>query len=71
MNDGNGWDKYQMLVLSELERLNGCFETLDTKLDDAKLEIATLRVKAGIWGLMGASIPSAIAIIVILIRTVA
>ena len=66
-SDENSWHRYQELVLAELERLNKQLDTLDTKFDDARLEttrqLATLQVKAGVWGLVGASIPAAIVII--------
>ena len=71
-HEGNGWDKYQLLVLNELERLNNQVDAIAGKLDDTRLEftrqIATLQVKAGVWGMIGASIPTAIAIIFMLTR---
>lgn len=65
----NGWHEYKQLVLRELERLtqeirhernnykqgmNGVYE----RLIEVEKEIATLKVRCGIWGLMGGLIPA-------------
>lgn len=57
MSELNGWAEWSKFVLKELERLNSCYNHLDKKLDDVALEIATLKVKAGVWGLLGGAIP--------------
>ena len=66
--DPNGWSDYQHFVLAELKRIGDGMTRIGDKLDseilDVKVEIATLKVKAGLWGLVGASIPSSVAIIV-------
>ena len=61
-DDVNGWNKWSKHVIVELERLNGCYTTLDNKLDDVRIEIAKLKVKAGVWGAFGGAIPVAIAL---------
>ncbi len=53
----NGWNEWSKHVLRELVRLNACYETLDTRLNDVRLEIVQLKVKSGIWGLVGGAIP--------------
>jgi hypothetical protein len=65
----NGWHEYKQLVLRELERLtqeirhernnykqgmSGVYE----RLIEVEKEIATLKVRCGIWGLMGGLIPA-------------
>ena len=60
----NGWSEWSRHVLSELERLNKCYESLDKKLNNVAIEIAMLKVKSGIWGLVAGAIPVAIMIIV-------
>ena len=60
------WNEYQRLVLHELERLGAGIDAVDRKLDTVistdlskiNVEIAMLKVKAGIWGLMGGMIPA-------------
>ena len=44
-------------MLKELERLNTNYETLRREVGKVHTEIATLKVKAGIWGATGAAIP--------------
>lgn len=63
----DGWTEWSKYVLKELERLNGCYEGLRMDVNAISTEIATLKVKAGIWGLVGATIP---AIAVILMQIV-
>jgi len=70
----NGWHEYKQLVLRELERLtqeirhernnykqgmSGVYE----RLIEVEKEIATLKVRCGIWGLMGGLIPALTAMI--------
>tara|TARA_R110000824_G_scaffold80978_1_gene203423 strand:- start:2874 stop:3116 length:243 start_codon:yes stop_codon:yes gene_type:complete len=60
------WPQYQALVLSELSRHNTLLEKLNDKLDinlsRVNGELATLRVKAGLWGMFGAAVPIGIAL---------
>ena len=65
----NGWSAYQKLVLSELEdhsrglsELAGELKQLRTKdITDIKVEIAMLKIKAGLWGAGAGAIPGLIA----------
>ena len=63
----NGWNEYSKLVLHELERLNECRnkdlknfqefrDCVKRSFEQIKVDIAVLKVKAGIWGFAGASI---------------
>jgi len=63
----DGWDREESLVMHELGRLGDAVEMLVAKIDryelanlegHAKLrvEIATLKVKASIWGAIGGAI---------------
>lgn len=71
----NGWDEYRKLVMTEIERLTGEIrhernngKQVQKHLWDQMLhiekEIATLKVRCGIWGLMGGLIPAVTAIVV-------
>jgi len=65
----NGWHEYKQLVLRELERLTqeirherqnykqGMSDVYG-RLIEVEKEIATLKVRCGIWGLMGGLIPA-------------
>ena len=53
----NDWEKWSVFVLKELERLNACYKSLDSKCNKIANEIASLktevRVKGGVWGAIG------------------
>lgn len=66
--DGNGWDEYQKLVLHELKELNKKAEANLVDHAAIKEDIATLKVKAGIWGLVGGMIPVVIALGVMILK---
>lgn len=63
-NDSESWDEYRKLILRELERLDEDLKELskDNKDSNAKYyqalskvreEIVALKVKAGVWGILG------------------
>ena len=53
----NGWNEWSVHVKEELKRLNTCYEGMRDTLNQVRIDIATLKVKAGIWGGIGALIP--------------
>ena len=66
---GNGWDEYKLLVVDKLDGLGKKQDTFDEKLDNLKSHftkevtsirehVAVLRVKAGVWGLIGGAVPA-------------
>ena len=71
--DNNSWDEWSRHVLAELKRLSDKSDRLDKKLDEGLLqmavEIAKLKVKAGVWGLLGGAIPVIIGLLVWLLET--
>ncbi len=64
----NGWIEYRRLVLSELERLNEGQEETRDEVRAIRTDIATLKVKSGLWGAAAGVIPAAIAIVWMLVR---
>lgn len=68
-NESNGWTEYRKLVLKELEDLN--VEAIESRKDNIKIreEIAALKVKAGVWGMMGGAIPVIIGLIIWIIKS--
>ena len=62
----NGWNEWSRHVLAELQRLNTCYGTVNDQLQKIHVEIATLKVKSGMWGLIGGSIPVLITVMVYL-----
>lgn len=78
MPDNDGWNQYAKHVLAELQRLSSSSQTHAEVLNETKLEfikeiqairieIAMLKIKAGIWGLVAGAIPP---IVIILIWTI-
>jgi len=62
--NGNGkdsWTEWRRHVLITLEDLNG-------KMDKVRVEVAELKIKAGIWGLVGAAIPVLIGLGIMLVK---
>lgn len=57
----DSWVQYRKLILSELERISKDLAHLSDKLDNfkqdeisqIKVDIAMLKVKAGVWGVAG------------------
>ena len=62
--NGNGWPEYRKFVIAELERQSDCDATMLGMLGQIRTDIATLKVKAGIWGLAGGAIPLLIMIVI-------
>jgi hypothetical protein len=67
----NGWREWSKYVLKELERLNSCIIDINEKasisvgcITTLKTEIAKLKVKSGIWGVIGGAIPVLILLII-------
>jgi len=52
------WQHYQKLVLNELERLREQHDALQSQQQNILIEIYMLKVRSGVWGLMGGLIPS-------------
>lgn len=66
--EGNGFDEYRKLIMRELDRLTTeirhsrnnheqGLQGLYERLIETEKEIAQLKVRCGIWGLMGGLIP--------------
>jgi hypothetical protein len=61
---GESWAKWSTYVLKEMERLNLSIEESKKKQSAMEVEIAMLRVKSGVWGLIGGLIPVGITIVI-------
>lgn len=74
MSDLNApqWSEYKLLVLDHIERLSAQVRNLETKMDafraddiaNVKVEIALLKLKAGLWGGISGLVPSALAALI-------
>ena len=66
--EGNGWSGYQRLVLGRLDALDKKVEMLADDIHEMqredinalKIEVAMLKVKAGIWGAAAGLLPAAL-----------
>jgi len=65
--NGNSWDEYRKYVTDKLEEHSENHTEIFTRLGKIEVAIATLKVKAGVWGALAGAIPVAITIIVWLI----
>ena len=63
MADDNGWSKYEKMVIEKLDDHDDKFNGIEDKLTQIQVDIATLKVKAGVWGGIGGLIPAVIAIV--------
>ena len=66
-NTGN-WIEWKQYVLGLLEDHSGRFDKIDGKLDEISKQVWMLKVKAGIWGIIGGAIPIAITLAIIYLR---
>ena len=67
----NGWTEYQRLVMSTLELHEKKLEGITATLTDIKVEIGMLKVKSGVWGLVGGIIPMSVTVGLMLMKTLA
>jgi len=63
MTQTNGWSQYQKLVVDKLGDHDEKFTSIEDKLMKIQVDIATLKVKAGVWGGVAGLIPVVITIV--------
>lgn len=79
MAEGNGWDEYRKLVMTEITRLTSEIRNernnartvqqhMFDRMTEMEKELAMLKVRCGIWGLMGGLIPAVSALVISGIR---
>lgn len=59
----NGWNEYEKLVLHELQEHTKELEKLRDDIRKIHIDLAGLKVKSGVWGLIAGSIPVIITLI--------
>ena len=67
MNETGGWSAYEKLVLEKLDDLETRVEVLDEKLTLVRIDVAQLKVKAGIWGAAAGMVPAMVTGLAVLI----
>lgn len=69
-NEGtNGWDEHKRLIAQELKDLKAGQLSVNETLTSIQVSIAKLQVKSGVWGILGGSIPVALALGVLWVRS--
>jgi len=63
----NGWNEWGKHVLAELERNQNDHASMFQRLTLIQTEIATLKVKSGLWGAAAGAIPGIVALIIALL----
>tara|TARA_B100000749_G_scaffold260309_1_gene231668 strand:+ start:1265 stop:1483 length:219 start_codon:yes stop_codon:yes gene_type:complete len=59
----DSWEQYQKLVMDKLGEHDEKFASIENKLISLQVDIATLKVKAGVWGGVAGLIPVVIAVV--------
>lgn len=68
MPPDNTWQEWSKYVLKQLEENNETQKEMSKSIIKIKEEIIRLKMKAGIWGMFGASLPIALLIILEFLR---
>lgn len=55
---GEGWPEYQRLVLKTLSDLTDGQQRVEDKLEALTIDVAMLKVKAGVWGAAAGMVPA-------------
>ena len=61
--DTNGWSRSELFVREKLDEHSNKLDHIDDRLRTMAEDIIALKVKAGMWGLMGGAIPVALLLI--------
>jgi hypothetical protein len=67
MNEGMGWSAYEKLVMDKLETLEDRIDSVDEKVVLLRIDVAQLKVKAGIWGAAAGMVPALITGLAVLV----
>ncbi len=57
MAENNGWSQYEKMVIDKLDDHDDKFSGIENKLTQIQVDIATLKVKAGVWGGIAGLVP--------------
>lgn len=67
MTEPMGWSAYEKLVMDKLATMESDIHGLDEKITLLRIDVAQLKVKAGIWGAAAGMIPALITGLAVLI----
>uniref|UniRef100_A0A6M3L9P8 Uncharacterized protein n=1 Tax=viral metagenome TaxID=1070528 RepID=A0A6M3L9P8_9ZZZZ len=66
--DNNNWGSWQHHVLEELKRLSAKIEQMDANIMINRVELGQFKIKSGVFGAIGASIPILIYCVMMMIE---
>lgn len=66
--DTNGWDKWGTHIKLELERFESAINNMSEKIENLHIDVSALKIKAGVWGLIGGLIPALIMVLIVLLK---
>lgn len=58
--EGTDWSAYEKLVMAKLATMENDIHTLDEKLTLLRIDVAQLKIKAGVWGAAAGMLPALI-----------
>lgn len=64
----NGWSAYEKLVMDKLETLETRADRIDEQIVLLRLDVASLKVRAGIWGATAGLVPALMTAAVVLVQ---
>ncbi len=64
----NNWNEWRNYILKAIDKSTDNQKEIYKQLDHIRVEIAQLKVKAGIWGLIGGVVPVAVMLGVWILR---
>jgi hypothetical protein len=57
---------FQQMVMYRLDQIDGAIAELRTEVVGVRIDVATLKVKAGIWGAAAGTVPAIIGVIAVI-----
>ena len=63
MAENDSWSKYEKMVIDKLDDHDNKFGLIENKLTQIQVDIATLKVKAGVWGGIAGLVPVALGLV--------
>ena len=68
MTGQNGWTEWSKFVLKELGRQGACLDVIKKDINKIRIEIATIKARASIFGALAGAVPAIIMLVVWLVN---
>ena len=63
----NGWSGYERFVVKKLEEHDANFKRIDEQIVGLRVDVAGLKVRAGVWGATAGAIPACLTAILVFV----